>query len=73
MQAGRSRIKEGKVIEFDKYNGTIATPTGKEYLFLHKDNESKGEIKVGDSVTFWADEQMINDVEICLARYVKKR
>ena len=63
--------KEGKIIKFDVFCGTILDNENKEY-FMPNEEIMSDKLKVNDKVTFEPDVYKTIDVEIKLARFVKK-
>ena len=61
----------GKIIEFDGMSGTLVDRDRNEYIFTYGDLESK-DLKVGDIVVFEKEVYKTIDVEINLARFIKK-
>ena len=60
----------GKILEFDGYSATLVDREGREYMVPN--HEILGKVEVNDIVTFEADVYKTVDVEINIARFVKK-
>jgi len=61
----------GKIIEFDGFSGTVIDSDKTRYIFSNDDLLSK-DIKVNDIVTFEGESFKTVEVEINIARFVKK-
>ena len=61
----------GKIIEFDGMSGTLVDRDKNEYIFTHGDLENK-DLKVGDIVVFEKELFKTIDVQLNLARFIKK-
>ena len=66
-----NQVKEGTVKEYDGTYGIITTYKGKEYEFVDRDVETK--LNVGDEISFFAEEKIIDNEKYYLAHYIRKK
>ena len=72
MEENKKIVQEGVVTQYNNYYGTIINNLGEEYDFLNRDVENY-DIKQGDCVTFFAEINKKDDIDFCIARYVRKK
>lgn len=61
----------GKIIEFDGFSGTLINKEGIKHVFSNADLIST-DLKVNDLVTFESELYKTVEVEVNIARFVKK-
>jgi hypothetical protein len=61
----------GKVIEFDGFSGALVSKDGIKHIFSNSDLTSK-DLKINDLVTFDSELYKTIEIELYIARYVKK-
>ena len=66
-------MKEGIIVNFDGYQGVIKTAE-EQYLLLKKDiYEENTVLKENDLVIFTPDIYKIKDLDVKIARFIKKK